>query len=215
MFNGPWPIVFKGKSSDIFLYAMTLAVCLELLVLVDAAVDGDVSSSASSSRKSFDENPQIVDYEYSKRGWRTDLPMWGKRGWNNLHSGWGKRDSSDSGEDEELLNNYITHGLDKRAWQRLQGGWGKRFIPSEDDMAIRQLAAALEENDNEINNIDYHPQDQDLETLPEVNKRNWRSFSDGWGKRSDKWDKFRGSWGKRQPAWNNLKGLWGKRSVTE
>lgn len=57
---------------------------------------------------------QLENDEYSKRGWKTDLPMWGKRGWNNLHSGWGKRDSI-SEEDDELVQ-----AMDKRAWQRLQ-----------------------------------------------------------------------------------------------
>lgn len=57
-------------------------------------------------------------------------------------------------------------------------------------MAIRQLAAALDEDDND-NNFEYYP-DQDFESSHEVNKRNWKSFSDGWGKRSNKWEKFRG-----------------------
>ncbi|XP_050308007.1 allatostatins MIP [Anthonomus grandis grandis] len=202
---GPWPLaVCKVRTSDIFVYTLLLGVCFVL-----AESGGSNEELTRKSEIASDENPQAIN-EYSKRGWKTDLPMWGKRAWSNLHPGWGKRDFLDSSDEED---NYIPQYFDKRAWQRLQGGWGKRFIPSEDDMVIRQLVAALEENDNE-NNIDYFP-DQEVQSSHQVNKRNWKSFSDGWGKRSNKWEKFRGSWGKRQPAWNNLKGLWGKRSVAE
>ncbi|XP_066141357.1 prothoracicostatic peptides [Euwallacea fornicatus] len=200
MIPGKWSSAFKGPY-EMFLYIMAFAVCLEALVLVGA------NDLPIPPRKSLEENPQLENDEYSKRGWKTDLPMWGKRGWNNLHSGWGKRDSN-SEEDDGLAQ-----AMDKRAWQRLQGGWGKRFVPyNDDDAVLRQLAAALDEDVSD-NNIDYP--DQELDLPHEVNKRNWRSLNEGWGKRSNKWDKFRGSWGKRQPAWNNLKGLWGKRSVAE
>lgn len=199
---GQWRTASTRKTTDLFLYAIVFAFCLQALVSAEAA--NDVPSA-----KSLDDNPES-DNEYSKRGWKTDLPMWGKRGWSNLHPGWGKRESD---LDEEL--SYGSPVFDKRAWQRLQGGWGKRFIPTEEDMVIRQLAAALEENDSD-NTIDYYPE-RDFDRH-DVDKRNWNKFTDGWGKRSNnnnKWDKFRGSWGKREPAWNNLKGLWGKRSSAE
>ncbi|XP_030767101.1 prothoracicostatic peptides [Sitophilus oryzae] len=186
----------KGKEP--MLYAVALVFCLELVALAAAADDIQLG-------KTSDENPEA---EYSKRGWKTDLPMWGKRGWSNLHSGWGKRDF-----EFEVDPNYIVTPYEKKSWQRLQGGWGKRFIPSKEDMVIRQLAAALEEQESENENDGYYP-DQALESH-ELNKRNWNKFTDGWGKRSEKWEKFKGSWGKREPAWNNLKGLWGKRSLAE
>ncbi|KAF7267747.1 hypothetical protein GWI33_019061 [Rhynchophorus ferrugineus] len=187
-----------GKARGCVLYAMALIFCLELLGLAAAA--GDMTST-----KTLEENPEA---DYSKRGWKTDLPMWGKRAWSNLHSGWGKRDLMASEED----SNYAVPLYEKRAWQRLQGGWGKRFIPSEEDIMIRQLAAALEENEPE-NDLGYYPE-REIDAH-EMDKRNWNKFTDGWGKRSEKWEKFKGSWGKREPAWNNLKGLWGKRSVSE
>ncbi|ERL93814.1 hypothetical protein D910_11100 [Dendroctonus ponderosae] len=173
--------MLRMRICDIFLYSMLIAICLEAAVLADVANDVPMPP-----RKSLEENPQLEN-DYSKRGWKTDLPMWGKRGWSNLHSGWGKRDS----DSDEELDGYPS-GMEKRAWQRLQGGWGKRYIPTEEDMVIRQLAAALSEDNNE-NTIDYYP-DQDFDSSHEVNKRNWRGFSDGWGKRSDKWDKFRGQY---------------------
>lgn len=52
---GPWSAAFKGRT-DIFKYAMTFAVCLELLVLVDAANDVP-------SQKALDENPQVSPVE--------------------------------------------------------------------------------------------------------------------------------------------------------
>jgi len=48
----------------------------------------------------------------------------------------------------------------------------------------RQMAAALDEgvDNNQEDQFDSH----------EMDKRTWRSFNQGWGKRSTKWDKFRG-----------------------
>ncbi|KAL1489933.1 hypothetical protein ABEB36_013859 [Hypothenemus hampei] len=199
-----------GRWPTYFLYVTAYVTCLRA-----AAISNDVPMiMAAVPQKSLNENPQ-VDNDELKRGWKTDFPLDGtnKRGWNNLRTNWGKRDIGD--DDLDLYQ--------KRSWQKLQGSWGKRTYPSdEDDDMVHQWPVPDPDsiaNDNNV--LDYYvyyfnpEQVGDFDGGHEVNKRNWRSFPEGWGKRSNKWDKFRGSWGKRQPAWNNLKGLWGKRSISE
>ncbi|XP_060531974.1 prothoracicostatic peptides [Cylas formicarius] len=197
-----------GKTAEKFLYVVAFACCFEAVILAVAA--NDVTSSLNSG-KSSDDNLQL-DGDLPKRDWNQNLKMWGKRGWNNLHTGWGKR--TPVSWDEE--NAYSPSISEKRMWQNLQGGWGKRYIPSENELVLKQLEAAMEDQrSNEENDLD-SPIEGDMD-MHEFDKRNWNKFTDGWGKRSNnnKWDKFRGSWGKREPAWNNLKGIWGKRSFSE
>ncbi|KAJ8942358.1 hypothetical protein NQ318_000338 [Aromia moschata] len=157
-----------------------------------------------------------MNEEMPKRDWSKNLQMWGKRGWNNLHGGWGLKRSVPSLDQMS----YSTPVVQKRAWQSLQGGWGKRFLPSEDDLEIQELASMLEQQDHHSIPA-MEPDSSDFDVHDEE-KRNWNKFSDGWGKRT-KWDKFRGvtlccgsgPGGKRDPAWSNLKGIWGKRSVPD
>lgn len=59
-----------------------------------------------------------------------------------------------------------------------KGGWGKR---SNDEPQIQEVAAFLEPN-------------QDLADYdsPMEEKRKWKPFNEGWGKRTHKWDSFKG-----------------------
>lgn len=69
----------------------------------------------------------------------------------------------------------------------VQGVWGKRFVPSEDDLTIQELASILEQDSKEA-----PPLDVDNEYDIHEDKRSWDKFVDGWGKRN-KWEKFRGA----------------------
>lgn len=71
----------------------------------------------------------------------------------------------------------------------VQGGWGKRFAP-DDEYAIQQLASLLEDQQQ------IEPQySSEFDSEPEPNddeKRAWKQFNNGWGKRAESWKNFRG-----------------------
>jgi len=186
-----------SASAGTLVWAALLGCCLKADYTLAAS---DESSMVPKSEE--DSNSQL-DSSMSKRDWNRNLHSWGKRAWQNLQGGWGKRDSS-----YPLYYPYA----DKRAWQNLQGGWGKRFAP-EDEYAVKQLAALLEQEEQDPQYAEFGPlADNDVN---DDDKRAWKGLNGGWGKRSDSWGNFRGSWGKRDPAWTNLKGIWGKRSYPD
>lgn len=72
-----------------------------------------------------------------------------------------------------------------------KGAWGKRYDP-EDEYAIKQLAALIEQEEQQDPRYSEYGSENDL-GFNDDEKRAWNSLNGGgWGKRADKWDNFRG-----------------------
>ncbi|KAJ8981312.1 hypothetical protein NQ317_015445 [Molorchus minor] len=198
------------------LWAGLLASCLQASLIVIA----DESGGAKSEDENLQNFQQTLTAVCQRETGINIYKCGVKRGWNNLHGGWGLKRSVPS--TDQL--SYSTPMVEKRAWQNFQGGWGKRYLPTEDDLAIQELASILEQENNP--NIPPLESNNDFE-INDDEKRNWNKFSDGWGKRS-KWEKFREKLemfeffgkigmvlGKEILPGPILRGIWGKRSALD